>query len=49
MLAAYLPWFGQSGHINVGYSSQDRVVIEKQIDQAKQVAETPSGDCSAVG
>ena len=37
MLAAYLPWFGQSGHINVGYSSQDRVVIEKQIDQAKQL------------
>ena len=37
MLAAYLPWFGQPGHINVGYSSQDRVVIEKQIDQAKQL------------
>jgi hypothetical protein len=37
MLAVYLPWFGQSGHINVGYSSQDRVVIEKQIDQAKQL------------
>src|SRR5579863_2889774 len=25
MLAAYLPWFGRPGHINVGYSSQDRV------------------------
>ena len=37
LLAAYLPWFGQPGHINVGYSSQDRVVIEKQIDQAKQL------------
>ena len=37
MLAAYLPWFGQAGHINVGYSSQDRVVIEKQIEQAKQL------------
>jgi len=37
MLAAYLPWFGQPGHINVGYSSQDRVVIEKQIDEAKQL------------
>jgi hypothetical protein len=37
MLAVYLPWFGQPGHINVGYSSQDRVVIEKQIDQAKQL------------
>lgn len=37
MLAVYLPWFGQPGHINVGYSSQDRVAIEKQIDQAKQL------------
>jgi hypothetical protein len=37
MLAVYLPWFGQSGHINVGYSSQDRVVMEKQIDEAKQL------------
>jgi hypothetical protein len=37
MLAAYLPWFGRAGHINVGYSSQDRVVIGRQIDQAKQL------------
>jgi hypothetical protein len=37
MLAAYLPWFGRPGHIDVGYSSQDRVVIEKQIQQAKQL------------
>jgi hypothetical protein len=37
MLAVYLPWFGQNGHINVGYSSQDRVVMEKQVDQAKQL------------
>src|SRR5579864_5886237 len=37
ILAAYLPWFGQPGHINVGYSSQDRVVLGKQIDQAKQL------------
>src|ERR1700761_5209125 len=37
MLAVYLPWFGQHGHINVGYSSQDRVVIEKQIDEARQL------------
>jgi hypothetical protein len=37
MLAAYLPWFGHPGHINVGYSSQDRVVIEKQIEKAKQL------------
>jgi hypothetical protein len=37
MLAAYLPWFGQPGHINVGYSSQDRVALGKQIEQAKQL------------
>ena len=37
MLAAYMPWFGQPGHINVGYSSQDRVVLERQVDQAKQL------------
>jgi hypothetical protein len=37
MLAAYMPWFGQPGHINVGYSSQDRVVMEKQIQEAKQL------------
>jgi hypothetical protein len=37
MLAAYQPWFGRPGHINVGYSSLDRVQIEKQIDQATQL------------
>jgi Glycosyl hydrolase family 71 len=37
MLAVYLPWFGRPGHINVGYSSQDRVVLEKQIAEAKQL------------
>lgn len=37
MLAAYQPWFGRPGHINVGYSSQDRVQLEKQIDQARQL------------
>jgi hypothetical protein len=37
MLAAYQPWFGRPGHINVGYSSQDRVVLEKQVDRAKQL------------
>ncbi len=35
MLAVYLPWFGSPGHINVGYSSQDRVVIQRQIGKAK--------------
>ena len=37
MLAVYQPWFGQPGHINVGYSSLDRVAMEKQIDHAKQL------------
>jgi len=40
MLAAYMPWFGQPGHINVGYSSEDRVQLEKQVDQAKQLGIT---------
>lgn len=35
MLAVYEPWFGHPSHISVGYSSQDPVVIRKQIDQAK--------------
>ncbi|HWR35458.1 MAG TPA: endo-1,3-alpha-glucanase family glycosylhydrolase [Clostridia bacterium] len=37
LLAAYQPWFGRPGHINVGYSSQDRVVLQRQIDQAKSL------------
>ncbi len=37
MIAVYLPWFGRSGHIDVGYSSQDRVVLGKQVEQAKQL------------
>ncbi|MBI2677379.1 MAG: hypothetical protein HYX28_01210 [Candidatus Koribacter versatilis] len=35
LLAAYQPWFGRPGHINVGYSSQDRVVLANQITKAK--------------
>jgi hypothetical protein len=35
LLAVYEPWFGHPKHISVGYSSQDPVVIRKQIDQAK--------------
>lgn len=35
VLAAYQPWFGREGHIDVGYSSQDRGTLEKQIEQAK--------------
>lgn len=35
LLAAYQPWFGRPGHINVGYNSQDPVVQQKQIQHAK--------------
>lgn len=37
LLAAYQPWFGRPGHINVGYNSQDPVVLQKQITQAKSL------------
>jgi hypothetical protein len=37
MLAAYQPWFGRPGHINVGYSTQDPVVLSNQIEQAKEL------------
>jgi hypothetical protein len=39
-LAVYEPWFGHPQHINVGYSSQDPVVIKKQIRQAKKLGIT---------
>jgi hypothetical protein len=39
-LAVYEPWFGHPQHINVGYSSQDPVVIKKQIQQAKKLGIT---------
>lgn len=35
VLAVYEPWFGHPRHIDVGYSSQDPVVIRKQIERAK--------------
>jgi hypothetical protein len=37
VLAVYEPWFGHPRHIDVGYSSQDPVVIKKQIEEAKNV------------
>src|SRR5262249_31215360 len=37
MLAAYQPWFGKPSHINVGYSSLDRVALQRQIDEAKNL------------
>ncbi|HYE25397.1 MAG TPA: endo-1,3-alpha-glucanase family glycosylhydrolase [Clostridia bacterium] len=35
VLAAYQPWFGRNNHMNVGYSSQDRVVLQRQIQEAE--------------
>ena len=37
LLAVYEPCFGHPRHIDVGYSSQDPVVIKKQIEQAKNL------------
>ena len=37
VLAVYEPWFGHPSHISVGYSSQDPVVIRKQMDEAKSL------------
>lgn len=34
ILAAYMPWFGDPRHMDVGYSSHDRDVIRRQIDEA---------------
>jgi hypothetical protein len=35
VLAVYEAWFGESDHINVGYSSHDPVVLARQIEQAR--------------
>jgi hypothetical protein len=37
LLAVYMPWFGDHTHIDVGYSSEDPAVLQKQIDQAKHM------------
>ena len=37
VLAAYQPWFGRPGHINVGYSSQDPAVLARQVAEAKDL------------
>src|SRR5882724_6038747 len=34
VLAAYMPWFGNNKHIDVGYSSHDADVLRRQIDEA---------------
>ena len=35
LLAVYMPWFGDHVHMDVGYSSDDRAVLRKQIQQAR--------------
>ena len=37
VLAVYEPWFGHPSHISVGYSSQDPLVLRKQMDEAKSM------------
>src|SRR5690242_18392336 len=37
VLAVYEAWFGFPKHINVGYSSHDPAVLDRQIQQAKQM------------
>ena len=34
LLAVYMPWFGDPSHKDVGYSSQDPVLLRRQIQQA---------------
>lgn len=36
VLAVYQPWFGEKEHIDVGYSSGDRAVQERQVEEARQ-------------
>ncbi len=40
VLAVYEPWFGDPDHIDVGYSSQDRVVLRSQVEKAKDLGVT---------
>ena len=37
LLAAYQPWFGRKGHIDVGYSTQDTDTLAKQIAHAREL------------
>ena len=36
-LAVYEAWFGQGDHLDVGYSSHDLNILNKQVDQAKMM------------
>jgi len=37
MLSIYQPWFGNTGHIDVGYSSHDSNVLREQIARAREM------------
>ncbi len=37
VLAVYQPWFGDPRHIDVGYSSNDPVMLRRQIERAQQM------------
>ena len=37
LLAVYMPWFGDHVHADVGYSSNDPVVLRQQIQQARRM------------
>ena len=37
VLAVYMPWFGDHGHMDVGYSSQDPAVLRRQIEEARSL------------
>ncbi len=40
VLAVYEPWFGDRDHIDIGYSSHDRVVLRRQVEKAKDLGIT---------
>jgi len=40
VLADYQPWFGEKNHLDVGYSSNDPIVLRKQIQHAKDMGIT---------
>jgi hypothetical protein len=37
ILADYQPWFGDPNHIDVGYNSQDPVVLRRQVANARKI------------
>lgn len=37
VVAVYVPWFGDPGHIKVGYSTDDPAVLRRQIAKAKDL------------